>query len=138
MRYVVDSWARASHDAHSSQHYLSKQGPPCSEALWRRLFEAEQKRVLDRARCVVFANPEKPVQILGYAIGEPGETPVLWYTQVRKEAWRKGVCKALLAEFGITTDGKCIYATASPVFRFLKRPAWTHVPWYLIPEKDQP
>lgn len=148
LRYVMSSWAHSSHDFHVTQHYSKRPcrkcsreltigyGAPCSLALWLKLFGEVQKGILARSECLVVVDPDDASKLLGYAIAERGETPVLWYCQTKRDALGKGVAKSLLAEFGITTAAPCIYAFSSPIFVKLKRPNWTHVPWYLIPPKE--
>jgi hypothetical protein len=118
-------------------HYLSRQGPSCALQLWLRLFAEPQASILARAQCVVAVNPDDDNQIFGFAIGEPGATPLLWFCQVKKDFHRRGIADALLAAVGVSKDRPAIYAFPSPILAKVKRPQWTHVPWFLIPAKEE-
>ncbi len=135
MRYVLDSWAKASHSHLQSAHYLAKQGPAPSFPIYRELFKDVQARIVERSSVLVAAG-ETHDQILGYIVVEFGDVPVLHYLQVKKELWKNKIATILLKTAKISREEPCIFTFSSPIQSKVKTPSkWVHIPHWLT-EKE--
>jgi len=138
LNYILSSWSRATHSHIGASLFLSKQGPEPPQAVYQRLFEAVQRRIMAKATVTVACVEDDPGTILGYCVFERPDAhpPVLHYVQVKRDLMRKGIASALLAHAGITKDGACVYTFTSPIQGKVKTPEqWMHVPHWLTGDK---
>lgn len=134
MSYIRSSWSRSAYDHQRVALFHGRQGPPTPLALWKRLFDDWQDRILANAHTHVACDPEDPSVILGYVIWqEPKDSPrLLHYVQTKRDLMRKGIASALLAHAQISRDEACVYTFTSPIQGKVKTPdAWVYVPYWL-------
>jgi hypothetical protein len=103
--------------------------------LFLRLFKPISKALADRSTVLIAADPDDPETILGFIVYEKRAVPVVHFLKVKGELEGKGIAKALLGAAGITLDAPAVYTFASPETRAARLPAWSYVPFYLIPKE---
>lgn len=133
MRYVTEAWCRSSYSHITAAQYLSKQGPPPHYQIYRALFEDIQQRIIDRSNVLIAFNEDDSDQILGFAVVDKLDSPVLHYIQVKKELWRNGVASTLLEHADISKKLPCTYTFTSPILSKWRAPGkWRYTPHWMI------
>ncbi len=115
--------------------FLSKHGEPPPYAVYRKLFDNHQDRILARSKTFVACDDDDTNTILGYVITErqDGAPPILHYVQVKRDLMRKGIASALLEHAGISKNSACVYTFTSPIQGKVKTPEhWVYVPYWLL------
>lgn len=86
--YVLEHWVRA--HSHTAEAFHA--GPNFVPGKW-----AEAEAIFDRSQCLVACAGADAAVVLGFAVVEPGDPPILHYVYVRETNRRDGIAKQLLA-----------------------------------------
>lgn len=115
-------------------HYQSHLWRPPQFVIYKSLFDGVMDKILSTADVDVAVTEDDPESILGYAVSDSKECQgLLYYVQVKKYMWRKGIANTLLEALGFDKNKPAIYAFTTP-FLTKWRPSdkWQHIPHWMI------